>query len=175
MNSCLIIASPRSGSTNLMRSIAKGNNLKECFEPFGSKTSRPLKIDKYCTKVIARRKPIEFWIELISKFDKFVLQSRYDITASGESLTKLAFSDSHNPDLKWSNLTKQEELHLEKYTNIVNQSVRVVNELSILLNSPINYYEDIYSNHSLVDTSITLDKSYLNISRKSKIKHRNAI
>ena len=66
MKSCLIIASPRSGSTNLMRSIARGNKLKECFEPFGSKTSRKLRIENHCTKVIARRKPVEYWIELTS-------------------------------------------------------------------------------------------------------------
>lgn len=175
MKSCLIIASPRSGSTNLMRSIARGNKLKECFEPFGSKTSRKLRIENHCTKVIARRKPVEYWIELTNKFDKFILLSRKDIAASGASLTKLAFSDSHNPDLKWSGLTEEEALHVDEYTGIVNQSVLIIKELSIALNTPINYYEDIYSNYTLIDTSINLEKSFLHISRKGKIKERYAI
>lgn len=178
MKSCLIIASPRSGSTNLMRSIAKGNNLKECFEPFGHKTTRRLKIDNYCTKVIARRKSIEYWIELANKFDKFILLSRRDITASGESLTKLAFShgpSKGNPDLKWSKLTEEEAIHVKKYTSIVEQSVKVIEMLSILLDTHINYYEDVYSSFSLRDDTINLDTSYLDISRKSKIEHRNVI
>lgn len=175
MKSCLIIASPRSGSTNLMRSIARGNKLRECFEPFGSKTSRKLRIENHCTKVIARRKPVEYWIELTTKFDKFILLSRQDIIASGESLTKLAFSDSHNPDLKWTSLTEKEALHLNEYTGIVNQSVVVIKELSKALNIPINYYEDVYSSYSLIDSSINLEKSFLHISRKGKIKERYAI
>ncbi len=175
MKSCLIIASPRSGSSNLMRSIAKANNLLKCFEPFGDVIEQQLKINNYCTKVIGRRKPVEFWVELSSKFDKVVLQSRRNSLQAAESFTKLYTSKTRNPDMKWTSLTEEESLKLPIAIDIINISEKVIEDLSLKLNIDIDYYEDIFTNYHLNDTSIKLDLSFLNKSRKCKIEKFNAI
>lgn len=175
MKSCLIIASPRSGSSNLMRSIAKANNLLKCFEPFGDVIEQQLKINNYCTKVIGRRKPVEFWVELSSKFDKVVLQSRRDSLQAAESFTKLYTSKTRNPDMKWTSLTEEERLKLPIAIDIINISEKVIEDLSLKLDIDIDYYEDIFTNYYLNDTSIKLDLSFLNKSRKCKIEKFNAI
>mgnify|MGYP001163663092 FL=1 len=175
MNSCLIIAAPRSGSTNLMRSIAKANNLSKLFEPYGPKINKELKVDGYCTKVISRRKTIEFWEEISKKFDKVVLLARKDIERSAESITKLYCAPVHDPDMKWTELEDWEKVYLPRGIEIINEAVFIIEELSNRLNIPIDYYEQVYSNYTLNDKSIKLDTSFLNPSRVCKVEKLNAI
>lgn len=175
MKSCLIIASPRSGSSNLMRSIAKANNLNRLFEPYGSKVHKDLKVDGYCTKVISRRKTIEFWEEISKEFDKVVLLARKDIEGAAESITKLYCSENHDPDMKWDKLEDWERVHLPRGREIINESVFIIDELSKRLNISVDYYEEVYSNYTLNDKSIKLDISFLNPSRKCKVEKLNAI
>ena len=177
MKSCLIVAAPRSGSSNLMRSIAKGNNLKVCFEPFGSKKDpRDLKIDGHCTKAISKRRTIEFWEKLSKKFDKVVLQARRDIKAQAESYVKLRLTKGPgNPDMKWIELNDHEKTFLPIGIEQIEEAVFIIEELSKRMNIPIDYYEDIYTNYTLNDKSIKLDKSFLDPSRKCRVNKIYAI
>ena len=51
----------------------------------------------------------------------------------------------------------------------------IIEELSKRLNIPIDYYEDIYTNYTLNDKSIKLDKSFLDPSRKCRVNKIYAI
>ena len=92
MKNVLIIAHPRSGSTNLMKSIAIANNFRACFEPFGGRKRRVF-ISNSCTKVIISRQDISTYIDLSKKFDKTILLARRDILAASESFVKLMLSN----------------------------------------------------------------------------------
>ena len=168
MKNVLIIAHPRSGSTNLMKSIAIANNFRACFEPFGGRKRRVF-ISNSCTKVIISRQDISTYIDLSKKFDKTILLARRDILAASESFVKLMLSKEKNPHNKWSSLTEEEKRFIPKgIKQITNQQLEL-NKLSSILNIEIDYYEDIYSSKSVNDKSIKLDLKFLDPKFKCKV------
>ena len=172
MKNCLIIAHARSGSTNLMKSIASANNIKHCFEPFGNKVGN-LEGDK-CVKVLVFRKTNEFFINFSKSYDKVVVLARKNTELAAESLAKLwsvgAIDNAYN--IPWVSLTESEKLKVPEYIEYLNKEKADLEIISKALGIPIDYYEDVYSNKTLLDTSIKLDTSYLKSFRKlRKTKH----
>lgn len=165
MNNCLIIAHPRSGSTNLMKSITSGNNIKYCFEPFGAHRGN-LNGNK-CVKVIVGRKTNEFYINLCKSFEKVILLARRDTNSAAESLTKL-YANGGYAYAPWVSLTETEKLKVPEYIEKIDRDKDNLAILSKALDIPIDYYEDVYTNMTLLDTSIKLDVSYLDNSKKLK-------
>lgn len=165
MNNCLIIAHPRSGSTNLMKSIASGNNIMSCFEPFGPHRGN-LNGNK-CVKVIVSRKTNEFYLNLCNSYEKVVLLARRDTKLAAESLTKL-YANGGYPIAPWVSLTKEEEKKIPRYIEEIDRGKDNLAILSKALDIPIDYYEDVYTNMTLLDRSIKLDVSYLDNSKKLK-------
>ena len=155
MNNCLIIAHPRSGSTNLMKSIASGNNIMSCFEPFGPHRGN-LNGNKCVT-----------FSSFINSYEKVVLLARRDTKLAAESLTKL-YANGGYPIAPWVSLTKEEEKKIPRYIEEIDRGKDNLAILSKALDIPIDYYEDVYTNMTLLDTSIKLDVSYLDNSKKLK-------
>lgn len=174
MNNVLIIAHPRSGSTNLMISIAKANDLKGCFEPFGGRKRRML-ISNSCTKVIISRKDLDTYIDLSKKFDKTILLARRNIVAASESFVKLNMSELKNPTMKWSSLTDREKQFVPMAVEKITNQQHELNKLSEILNIDIDYYEDVYTSKTLNDKSIKLDLKYLDPKLKCKVKKLEVI
>lgn len=165
MNNCLIIAHPRSGSTNLMKSIASANNLRSLFEPYGSKLWN-FDVNK-CVKVIVSRRTNEVYINLCKNFEKVILLARRDTNSAAESLTKL-YANGGYVYAPWVSLTETEKLEVPKYIEKIDRDKDNLAILSKALDIPIDYYEDVYTNMTLLDTSIKLDVSYLDNSKKLK-------
>jgi len=166
MKNCLIIAHPRSGSSNLCRSIASAYNLEMCFEPFSK--GKVLTYDTV-TKVIITRRPPEFFFQLTKRYEKIILLSRKDSIASAESLAALATSGTSNVDYKWTKLSPEA---LNQRPMRIKQIIDDKNNIELLsnyLDIPIDYYEDIYSKYTLKDSSIKLDTRFFHPSRKCKV------
>lgn len=172
MKNCLIIAHARSGSSNLCRSIASANNLNMCFEPL----PRPGALYYHsCTKVIITRRPVEFFYELAKRYEKVVLLSRRDTLAAAESLVYLKTSGHANVDVKWSELTSSQKVLVPERLEQIRQDKINIETLSSFLDIPIDYYEDIYTEHRLKDSSIKLDIKFFHPSKKCKVKRRDFI
>jgi hypothetical protein len=167
MKGCLIISTPRSGSTNLMKSIASAYSIPEQFEPFaigGSKKASSNKI----TKVIVERLTVKRLIALSREYDKTVLLTRKDATAASESWCFMKENlDISFVNVKWTSASNTfNPKKLDEYKLRFNSQVGKIEKLSKALNTPIDYYEDLYHTKTLLDTSIKLDLTFLDSSKK---------
>ena len=145
----LIIALPRTGSSNLLKGIAEGNFLNESevyYEPFHlSKTNQDL---VYTTntlvKTLIEQTTNEFLLQYKEKFDKVILLSRKNLFKATESLAySFQSEDFHKPyefsskdiDKKWIKYSK----------NYIKKAYTQLLKFSSLTKIPITYYEDLYS------------------------------
>ena len=152
--SILIIALPRTGSTELGRRLSVENKLRYEFEPFNPLAE--LKYDEsYKNKVvktmvfhtpffIKEEDRLNWLIEISKDFKRVILLSRKDLNACTESWsyllykTKKGFKSTH--EYVWEKTPN----YGEEYDNILkwNDELKLIsNELNI----PITYYEDIYN------------------------------
>jgi hypothetical protein len=151
--SILIIALPRTGSTELGRRLSVQTKLQYEFEPFNPLAN--LRYDEtYKNKIvktmvfhtpffIKEEDRLNWLIEISKDFKQVILLSRKDLNACAESWsyllykTKKGFKSTHN--YIWEKTPNYSEEH----NNILkwNDELKFIsNELSI----PITYYEDIY-------------------------------
>jgi hypothetical protein len=143
--SILIIALPRTGSTSLLYKLAKENKFKPLFEPFDNSGRVQYSGEKdIVLKTIICHHPNNF--ELSKEFDRVILLSRRNILECVESHAyQTYFSKTKNYNS--SNQYYYEEIPLKLfelcYADIIKWN-NDLNELSIKLNIPITYYEDIY-------------------------------
>lgn len=168
MKGCLILASPRSGSTNLMKSIGSFYSIKTIFEPLATGKTKTIKPDSVC-KVIISRLAISKIDRLIKMFDKTILLTRKNITEASESFYFLhhCIPDQGEINVKWSAVgTDFNENLLNGYKTSFNLQYDLIHSIGSRYNIPVDYYEDVYSLHTLKDTSIELDKEYLSSSKK---------
>ena len=151
--SILIIALPRTGSSELGRRLSTYNKFKYEFEPFNPSVGLPPLTDfkKIVLKTIIFHLPyyikeenrINWLIELTKNFDEVVLLSRKNLIDCAESWSYLIHKEksfkSNQPYLweKTPNYNKE-------YLNIIewNEELKFI---STELNIPITYYEDIYN------------------------------
>lgn len=183
----LIISGPRTGSTNLLKSIGSAYNKKERFEPDIVKKWPPYDSNNDVVKFVP------LWSEHLSKdgnllpnhrpfyksiiknakeFKTIILLNRKNREEQLESLYVIR-NYGIRINQKWGNekeINKQSESW--KYAkNWINHLDVVMNNLSNDLNIPIDYYEDVYENKSLRNKNIKLDLEYF----KPKYKLRQQI
>jgi hypothetical protein len=153
--SILIIALPRTGSSELGRRLSTYNKFKYEFEPFNPSVGLPPLTDfkKIVLKTIIFHLPyyvneenrINWLIELTKNFDEVVLLSRKNLTDCAESWSYLMHKEksfkSNQPYL-WEKTPNYDK----EYGNIIKWNEELTfmsNELKI----PITYYEDIYNSN----------------------------
>ena len=154
--SILIIALPRTGSTELGTRLSVENKLKYEFEPFN-----PLeKLLKYesknyknaLIKTMVFHTPIFVdevdrlkWLLNISKdFKKIILLSRKDLIAVTESWSFLLYETKNGFKSTYPYVWKKTPNYDEQFEFIQNCQ-KELEYLSKELNIPITYYEDIYN------------------------------
>lgn len=144
----LIIAIPRSGSTNLLYNLSEKNKLKPIFEPYGRfKKSYDTTENNIIVKTIINQ--YENNIELVKNFDTVILLSRKNLVECAESFSFLMKNRDNgfkvNTSYFYENISKEE---FENYYNMILDYHTQLLKLSDVLNIPITYYEDIYNINS---------------------------
>jgi hypothetical protein len=155
--SILIIALPRTGSSELGRRLSTHNKFKYEFEPFNPSVGLPPLTDfkKIVLKTIIFHLPyyikeenrINWLIEITKNFDEVVLLSRKNLTDCAESWSYLIHKEKQksfksNQPYLWEKTPNYEE----EYRNILKWNDEL-NYISNELNIPITYYEDIYDSN----------------------------
>jgi hypothetical protein len=173
----LILAVPRSGSSNLLHSIAAAYNFEQVFEPKPwhlHKNKWKIK-DNQVAKVISFPYKIKFpnfYKEIINSYDKTILLSRYGVKEQIESLAVLKHNtiDSRNVNRKWSEdeLKEVSSNEMRDVENLVMNNRKTIEEISKEFNLPINYYEDVYSQKSLIEKDIKLDLTFFEKTKKCR-------
>lgn len=169
MKNCLIISTPRSGSTNLMLSISSAYNLPFLFEPI---INPSVNIDyKNVTKIIVDKlQTYNNWMQFVNRYENIILLTRKDIKSAAESLNVIEETRYNINNEEWdeSEIVKSKmDLYMDRMTTMTNDII----EISNILNLPVNYYEDVYSKKRLVDSSIKLDLSFFSSDLKLRKKH----
>jgi hypothetical protein len=144
--SILIIALPRTGSTSLLNKLVKENGFNPLFEPFDNSGRVQYNGEKdVVLKTMVCHHPNNF--ELSKGFDKVILLSRRNILECVEShayLTYFSKIRNYNSNLQYFYEEVPLKLFELCYTDIIKRH-NDLNELSMKLNIPITYYEDIYN------------------------------
>jgi hypothetical protein len=152
--SILIIALPRTGSSELGRRLSIDNKFKYEFEPFNPKAGLPplTSFKNIVLKTIIFQLPhhikeenrINWLIGLKKEFDEVILLSRKNLTDCAESWSYLMYKQksswfkSNQPYL-WERTPNYET----EFQNIIKWNEELT-FISNELNIPITYYEDIY-------------------------------
>lgn len=147
--SVLIIALPRTGSTSLLYRIAKEKKLKPLYEPFDG-TNR---VNYNNEKNVVVKTIISHYhdnLELTKQFDEVILLTRKDIMECTESHAYQTFfskKKKYNSNKSYVYEKVPSEIFELCYNDIVKWN-KDLNELSVKLNIPITYYEDIFDKNS---------------------------
>jgi hypothetical protein len=143
--SILIIALPRTGSTSLLYKLAKKNNLNPLFEPFDNTGRVNYNGEKNIVlKTIICHHPNNF--ELSKGFDEVILLSRKNILECAEShayQTYFSKTKNYNSNNEYYYEEVPSKIFQLCYNDIIKWNEEL-NELSLKLNTPITYYEDLY-------------------------------
>lgn len=153
--SILIIALPRTGSSELIRRLSNKHKLKNIFEPFNPMVGLPPITDfkNIVLKTIIFHLPyyvkeedrINWLINLTKEFDEVILLSRKNLIDCAESWSYLMYKEKQksfksNQPYLWEKTPNYDV----EYKNIIkwNDELKFIsNELNI----PITYYEDLYN------------------------------
>lgn len=151
----LIIATPRTGSSELASRLARYLQLTVRYEPFNTgKTIHPLEPhdvqDKVVIKCIidqvppsfGKNDPISFYLEYMKKFDKVILLRRSNVIKQIESwnwFSGHALTSTQNKPYVYSRQPDYEG-H-EKYILRLNSEL---DHLSKITKIPITYYEKLF-------------------------------
>lgn len=181
----LIISLARCGSTSLQKSIASYYKSKIIFEPYSAwgLQRKKYKIDNVVVKTIFHQidnkeytfntlntleytlckyndthyhKCLEFYLNLIKKFDNVILLSRDNIKEHAESLISLYNGVPFNEKYVYN--------HSENFETLVEQiklENKYLKKLSELACIPIDTYESIYYGNGLINKTIQLDYTFI--------------
>lgn len=142
----LIIALPRTGSTSLLYKIAKENNLKPLFEPFDNSDRSKYAMEKgIVVKTIICHHPNNS--KLAKEFDEVILLSRKNLLECAESHAYQVYfskTKSYNSNFPYLYEKAPEDVFKLCYSNILKWNYEI-NQLSVKLNIPVTYYEDLYN------------------------------
>ena len=171
----IIVAQPRTGSTNLMKSIGSFYNKKTIFEP--DLINNNPKCDS--TKDVVKFFP--YWpahfdktmeydydkiLKKIKKYNTIILLSRLNKEEQVDSF--YAVKELLNADYKtaWGNefIDKKSDTY-QFYKNYIFQFDIILDRISKDLGLNINYYENVYRDKKL-NIDIGLDLSYLTKEKK---------
>lgn len=150
----LIIALPRTGSSELGRRLAIKHNLRYEFEPFNTTQNIPdvTKFKNAVVKTIIFHLPniiknedrLDWLINLTKEFDEVILLSRKNLTDCAESWAYLMYKEKEksfksNQPYLWER-TPNYDKEYEYIQRCNNEMIYLSNTLNI----PIIFYEDIY-------------------------------
>ena len=171
----IIVAQPRTGSTNLMRSIGSFYNKKTVFEP--DLINNNPKCD--CTKDVVKFFP--YWpahfdntmeydydviLKEIKKYNTIILLSRKNKEEQIESFYSVKHLLNAEYDIKWGNeIIDKTSKEFKFYKEYIKKFDTILQKISEDLNIDINYYEDVYKNKKL-NNDIKLDLSYFSNEKK---------
>lgn len=167
----LIIAAPRTGGTNLMKSIGSAYNKKTRFEPDIVKKFPYFNENKDVVKFVPMwfrhiHDPHYFIyydniLKSAKKFNTIIIINRKNKIEQTESLYVQQFFANQKVSVKWVDSlvdkNSYEYQFLEKYVDEIDV---ITKKLSLDLDIPIDYYEDVYKNKSLTNKNIKLDLEY---------------
>ena len=173
MKNILIISEPRTGSSNLLKSIASAYNFEYQFEP-DKKNKLKIK-DNHVVKIIVDydgTKTTEYYLNLIKQFDKTILLSRRNIEEQSEAYWALMYVNNGLHDAKWNindlpKDLKEQKSYFDMYNKLISQKKMLV-DISKKCNIKINYYEDVYKNKKLIE-NIKLDLEYFEPYHKLRV------
>lgn len=152
--STLIVALPRTGSTELGKRLSLQHKLEYIFEPFNppSNNININHLTKSVVKTIIFQKPdfvderfrLNWLLDLISKFDNVILLSRKDLMACADSWAYLCYKSKKSnfssvSSYLWE-LTPNHQIAVDNI-QIWNNELKYISDK---VNIPITYYEDIY-------------------------------
>lgn len=154
----LIIALPRTGSTSLLKKIAKEKNLKPFFEPFDG-TNRVIynNENNSVVKTIISHYPNN--LELINKFDEVILLNRKNLKDLIESHSYQThfFKSGYNSNNPYVYKQPPQDVINLCTSDILNWNEEI-NYLSEITKIPITYYEDIFDINSSDRLRTTINK-----------------
>jgi hypothetical protein len=170
----LIIALPRTGSTSLMQKYAQENKLRPIFEPFGvTNPNKPNLNYDTLNNIVVKTMIFDvlndgddstlFYTEFSKSFDKIILLSRRNLKECAESLAYMEKHVGSGYILDMQYVWDSDGLDVDGRYNFLQQQNSELEKLSVVLNIPITYYEDIFDINSAARyrKNITINKSKL--------------
>ncbi len=155
--SILIIALPRTGSSELGKRLSLTNNLKYHFEPFNGVSEIPdfNKFKKAVVKTIIFHLPtiipsenrLEWLLNLTKNFDEVILLSRQNLTNCAESWAYLMYKEKQKSFKSNQPYLWERTPNYEKEYQFIKKCNEELIYLSNVLNIPITFYEDIYDSN----------------------------
>ena len=149
----LIVATPRTGSSEMACRIGTYLGLKIYHEPFNPLRPEELQYDQIpdncLVKCLIDQVPngqpmLTFYQDFIRYFDKVTILARRNLTEQIESWNWLCTKRNNNQPYVYTRQPNYEEN--EKYITRVNSAIK---HLSNNVGIPILYYEDAYRNDSI--------------------------
>ena len=166
----LILSPPRTGTSNLLYKIAE-QGFEKISEPYNiflhkNRYKWPLRWNSYKTHIVVKHLifsdnsnyqqvpniDTEFSISLFAKeFDKIILLDRKDYKSHLESFINLHYRTRYDSHIKY----KYEDIPAEYISNFLenNNQLHLIEgkelckKLSIILNTPITWYEELYGDN----------------------------
>lgn len=150
----LIIALPRTGSSELGKRLSIKHNLKYEFEPFNSSTTIP-DISKFknavvktiifhLPNIIKNEDRLDWLIHLTKEFDEVILLSRKNLTDCAESWAYLMYKEKEKNFKSNESYLWERTPNYDKEYEYIQRCNNEMIYLSNTLNIPITFYEDIY-------------------------------
>ena len=173
MKNVLIIAEPRTGSSNLLNAISSAYGFKSQFEP---QPKDVLTIPGWVVKVISHEHfSLESLVNLVPKFECTILLSRKNLKEQYESFWALFNLNGRSPFEKWhvSKLPVDKDQFIFRKNYIDKCKVRL-KEVSESVDLPINYYEEVYSKKRTIP-ELKLDLKYLSATKKCRQEFRSSL
>ena len=173
----ILVSQPRSGSTNLMKSIGSYYNKKQIFEPDLIK-NRPkcnhkndvVKFFPYWPSHFTKKEIYQYddILNKIKKYNTIILLARRNKEEQVDSFYNTTQVINGDYLAKWSDEKVDKDSGTYKfYYNYFIELDNIFNRLSNDLNLEINYYEDVFKNKKL-NIDINLDLTFLE--QKNKLR-----
>jgi hypothetical protein len=153
----IIICLPRTGSSQLLDTVASNYKIKPFFESFSKNIPSTyfIKKDNFVLKTVIHQSPVDvnfvsisdWYADFCKNFDEVILLSRRDLKQCSESLAYYM----HHKDINKSAFNYDSEYFWEKtpnYNEMENYVFSMDNDLKDLsakIGKEIIYYEDIYA------------------------------
>jgi len=173
LKTILIISLPRSGSTNLMLALGRGYGFSTFFEqdkdnanPNLYSKGKSIKQDSVHKIIVDTKKGIDYYLDLIQRFDYTILLDRKDILQQAESYYILRHINKGKVNAQWNDeiIDRQGIRKTEEYKRMLEvckNNRNLLRGISEFSNIEIDYYEDVYSKKHLHNKEIKLDLEYM--------------
>lgn len=188
--SILIVGTPRSGTTNLLKGLSSHYNTLAAFEPWNHKNGEHLHDENISTvtgkyrlvKCLVNQRPVihkgthigEFYKDIIPNYKNVILLGRKNVHDLAISLgyqyqkTGIEKFPSHN----WHTTYSVDEEKIKPLYTMATERLLELVTLSEFTGIPITWYEDLYSSDVETVTK-TFNSLNLDIDIKSFIKYLN--